>query len=298
MSRLPLAIGAIVLLAGCASRVARSSGDEQRSSAAAPPHDAPAPTEPPAVEPAPSPPPPPQPRLAWVNPARCATPCTYEPQADLVHVDDQGVAAAAGAHLVHRTIEEPVRALVRAAREAGHKIRIESAFRSYDRQAELFRQTKQRGRAARPGHSEHQLGTAVDFRVATTAGLAWLAEHAPAHGFALSYPDNKQRITGYRPEPWHARYVGPDLAAELQSRGETLEEMFRSRPERAESGSCDDCPLPASRAPCGAATETGTCRGTVLEWCFDGALASVDCAASKQRCGRDATAQRYDCLGK
>jgi len=213
-----------------------------------------------------------------------------------VRVDDQGVAAPAGAHLVHRTIEEPLRALVRAAREAGHKIRIESAYRSYEQQAELFRKTKQRGRAARPGHSEHQLGTAVDFRMPTSAAIAWLAEHASAHGFALSYPEGRQRVTGYRPEPWHARYVGLELAGELRGRSQTLEEMFRAHPDTGESGTCDDCPLPVSRAACGAATETGTCKGTVLEWCFDGALATVDCAASKQRCGRASATEPYDCI--
>jgi D-alanyl-D-alanine carboxypeptidase len=238
---------------------------------------------------------PPLPRLAWVNPARCISPCAFAP-AELVAVDDQGVPNSAGAHRVERSIQEPLRDLVSAARAAGHKLRIESAFRSYDEQARLFTRTKQVGRAARPGHSEHQLGTAVDFRLPTTAAGVWIAEHAPRFGFALSYPDGKQRVTGYRPEPWHVRFVGLELAKELGAGGSSLEELFRTRPELGESGRCDDCPTAASRRACGAIAATGTCKGTVLQWCYDDALAMVDCAASKQRCGRARGTEQYDCL--
>jgi hypothetical protein len=177
-------------------------------------------------------------------------------------------------------------------------VRIESAFRSYDDQMRLFGQIKQVGRAARPGHSEHQLGTAVDLRLPTSAAITWLAEHARDHGFALSYPNGKQRITGYRPEPWHVRFVGDELATQLHDNNWSLEELFRSRPDLGESGSCDDCPLPASRTPCGAIAAAGTCDGTVLRWCYDDALATVDCAASKQRCGRARTSDPYDCIAK
>jgi zinc D-Ala-D-Ala carboxypeptidase len=290
----------ITLVVGCGARTARPpSADERRP----PPSSELAPATPPdaadlagSVE---SPPTatslPPQPRLAWVNPARCATPCAYDPQDDLVRVDDQGGLDAAGKHRVHRSIQEPVRDLVSAARAAGHKIRIESAFRSYDDQARVFKQTKQVGRAARPGHSEHQLGTAVDFRMPTTAAIQWLAERAPARGFALSYPDGKQRTTGYRPEPWHVRFVGNEIANELTAKGMTLEELFRSRPELGESGSCDDCPGTA-RVTCGDITAAGKCDGTVLKWCYDGTLATVDCAAFKHRCAR--TADNFDCIAR
>jgi hypothetical protein len=119
----------------------------------------------------------------------------------------------------------------------------------------------------------------------TTAAIDWLAEHAAGFGFVRSYPDAKQRITGYRPEPWHVRWVGPALAAEVLATGAPLEEFFRQQPGAGESGSCADCPLPASRAPCGAIDAAGTCKGDVLIWCYDGALAAVDCTASQQHCG-------------
>jgi hypothetical protein len=176
-------------------------------------------------------------------------------------------------------------------------MRISSAFRSYRDQARLFRAVtiKERGRAARPGHSEHQLGTAIDLRLPTTKAIEWLAEHAAQHGFALSYPPGKQRLTGYRPEPWHVRFVGPEVAAELHHQGWTLEEMFRARPDLGESGSCGDCPGAISRARCGAVDAVGNCRGTVLTWCYDGALAAVDCAVSHQTCERGVDGSLPDC---
>jgi zinc D-Ala-D-Ala carboxypeptidase len=237
-------------------------------------------------------------RLAWVNPSRCVMPCTYAPQPRLVRVDKQGVADPAGGHLVDPVIQEPLRALVKAAHAAGHRLRIESAFRSYDDQARLFRENKQVGRVARPGHSEHQLGTTIDFRMPTLAAGDWLAEHAPDHGFVVSYPAGKQRITGYRPEPWHVRFVGQQVASELRTSGMILEELFRARPDLGESGGCGDCPQPVSRLACGDIDAAGTCDGTVLQWCYDDALASVDCAAFKQRCGRAPSSDVYDCIVK
>ena len=224
-------------------------------------------------------------RLAWVNPARCLAMCASDPQGVLVRLDDRGQPSARGKHRVEEAAAVALNALLSVARDAGFKLRVNSAFRSYREQARVFRSAKERGRAARPGHSEHQLGTAIDLRLPSSAAIAWLADHAFEHGFALSYPEGKQRLTGYRPEPWHVRFVGRELATELHQRGLTLEELFRARPELGESGLCDDCPLAISRAACRGVTEAGACRGTVLSWCYDGALAAVDCAVSDQTCG-------------
>jgi hypothetical protein len=211
-------------------------------------------------------------------------------------VNERGQNDPRGAHRVDATALAALRELLAAARAAGYGLKIASAFRGYPEQTRVFSSTKEEGRAARPGHSEHQLGTTVDLRLPSSAAIVWLAEHAPAHGFALSYPEGKQRLTGYRPEPWHIRYVGPEVAGELARRGWTLEELFRHRPELGESGSCGDCPSPLSRAPCGAVTEQGRCRGTVLHWCYEGALAAVDCAASKQICGAPAGGGPPNCV--
>lgn len=222
-----------------------------------------------------------------MNPARCLPSCAWDPGAadGLVQVNAKGEDDLRGRLRISKEIAEPLRGLLHAAQQAGHALRIESAYRSYREQERLFATIKEAGRAARPGHSEHQLGTTVDLRLPTGAAITWLAEHAAEHGFALSYPAGKQRLTGYRPEPWHIRYVGRELATVLVERGLTLEEAFRERPELGESGSCGDCPSPASQAACGTVREAGECRGSVLFWCYDGALASVDCASSGESCG-------------
>jgi hypothetical protein len=237
----------------------------------------------------------PAPRLAWVNPARCLAACAADPDQPLRRLDERGHPHPRGKHRVAEAATEPLTHLLAAARDAGFNIRISSAFRSYREQARLFRSIKERGRAARPGHSEHQLGTAIDLRLPTTNAIDWLAEHAFEHGFALSYPPGKQRITGYRPEPWHVRFVGRELAAELHQRGWTLEELFRARPELGASGDCADCPAAVSRARCAAVTAAGDCHGSVLTWCYDGALAAVDCTVSNQTCDRGADGQPPDC---
>jgi zinc D-Ala-D-Ala carboxypeptidase len=260
----------------------------------------PAPVPPPEVPPAPVEPAPPVvpggPRLAWVNPARCLQPCTYDPSPGLVRVNERGVRDRRGRHRVSAELAPELRELVAAARAEGHILRIDSAYRSYEAQAQLFATILERGRAARPGHSEHQLGTAVDLRLPSTAAIGWLAENAPLFGFVVSYPPGKQKVTGYRPEPWHVRYVGRALAEQVAAAGGSLEEFFRARPELGESGSCASCPEPASQAGCAGATRTGVCDGTVLTWCYEGALAAVDCAASKQICGPSPASGEPDCL--
>lgn len=280
-------------LSGCATSARPR--PEPVAAVLTPPTEQPVP--PPVVAPVPPPPAAPQPRLPWVNPARCLPVCAMDPSASLVQVNERGELAPGGRHRVAAEVQQELQALIAAARASGHNISVSSAFRSYEAQARLFEQIKEAGRAARPGHSEHQLGTTIDLRLPTGAAIEWLAAHAADFSFALSYPPGKQRTTGYRPEPWHIRFVGPELAKELHGSGLILEELFRKRPTLAESGSCADCPLPASRTECGAQTSAGSCAGTVLSWCYDGSLATVDCAVSGQSCGQSPGGD-FDCLPK
>lgn len=92
--------------------------------------------------------------------------------------------------------------------------------------------------AARPGYSEHQTGLAID--ISTTAlgcrigsfgassASKWIAANAWQYGFIVRYPSNATtKITGYVWEPWHLRYVGIELAADMQAKGtQTLEQYF------------------------------------------------------------------------
>ncbi len=81
--------------------------------------------------------------------------------------------------------------------------------------------------SATPGHSQHQLGTAVDFTngaagyqvwapFAQTSAYWWLEHHAWEYGFVLAYPRGKEEQTGYHWEPWHYRYVGVEDAKRLK----------------------------------------------------------------------------------
>lgn len=80
-----------------------------------------------------------------------------------------------------------------------------------------------------PGHSEHQLGLAVDINGAVYDIYPWLAEHSWEYGFILRYPEGKTEITGCQPEEWHFRYVGTDAAKEIYESGLCLEEYLEAR---------------------------------------------------------------------
>lgn len=169
-----------------------------------------------------------------------ALPETYEPP-DLVAVSRTGLD---GSGRIRALIVDDLAALGDAAQSAGVALAVQSAYRSYARQGVVFAGWESASGhdealrfSARPGHSEHQLGTAVDLREAggpapwevrfgeRPAGR-WLAEHAWEFGFALSYPDGAEDRTCYGPEPWHVRYLGREAAAALKASGLTLREWL------------------------------------------------------------------------
>ena len=129
-------------------------------------------------------------------------------------------------------------AMQAAAAQEGLTLFICSGFRSYGYQNTLYSNYVARdGQAAadtysaRPGHSEHQTGLALDINstdgsMATSAEGLWLAEHCAEYGFVIRYPKGKEDITGYMYEPWHIRYLGKDLAVTLTDAQLTLEEYF------------------------------------------------------------------------
>lgn len=135
------------------------------------------------------------------------------------------------------------RRLLAAARADGVRIVALSGYRSYDEQAAVYGGwVARQGRAAadtasaRPGHSEHQTGLALDVGqgggcdlqvcFADTPAAAWVAEHAAEHGFVVRYPFGEHPTTGYWYEPWHLRHLGAERAREYTSSGAaTLEEF-------------------------------------------------------------------------
>jgi LAS superfamily LD-carboxypeptidase LdcB len=85
--------------------------------------------------------------------------------------------------------------------------------------------------SARPGHSEHQTGMAVDINdleqtFENTVEGRWLSLNAWKFGFILRYPKGRESITGYDYEPWHFRYLGSDLAEAVYCSGLTYDEFY------------------------------------------------------------------------
>lgn len=134
--------------------------------------------------------------------------------------------------------------LIAAAKAAGYELALSSGYRSEALQKQFYDSYVVKDGvagadtySARPGFSEHQTGLAVDLgRVdqkcqleicfGETAEGKWLEAHAHEYGFVVRYHKGKDAITGYQYEPWHLRYVGRELAAEMKDNGLTLEEFF------------------------------------------------------------------------
>lgn len=147
---------------------------------------------------------------------------------------------------VAATAAGPLTALLAESDEQGLGFKIASAYRSYGYQEGVYGNVvATSGQAAadrvsaRPGYSEHQTGLAVDLVTpaspgcdfdacfARTPGGRWLADNAWSYGFIVRYQPGNEALTGYSPEPWHLRYVGRALAAELRrTHVDTLEEFF------------------------------------------------------------------------
>ena len=53
-----------------------------------------------------------------------------------------------------------------------------------------------------------------------------MAANAHRYGFIVRYPKGKEKVTGYRWEPWHLRYVGTGTATHLKKTGLTLDEYL------------------------------------------------------------------------
>lgn len=138
-------------------------------------------------------------------------------------------------------------AMYAAAKADGCTLTPYSGYRSYTRQKDNFNRKveyykgqgfseadailKTRERILPAGHSEHNMGFAMDVVSASadfvsTKEYSWLLQHAHEYGFILRYPENKTQITGVMYEPWHWRYVGEKAAKDMQKSGQCLEEYL------------------------------------------------------------------------
>lgn len=147
---------------------------------------------------------------------------------------------------IRREPAKKLEELLKAAQNDGYSLYRISGFRSQENQTLTYNSYVSRdGQAqadtysARPRHSEHQTGLAIDLGSGTcdleacfghTSAGKWLASNAHKYGFIIRYLKGKENITGYQYEPWHLRYVGIDLATELHKSGQTMEEFFNLPP--------------------------------------------------------------------
>lgn len=170
-----------------------------------------------------------------VNKRRPNSPINRVPQ-DLVGV---------GTQLMRREAASALVRLRNAAAKAGVPMATVSGYRSHATQTALFNSyVAQYGQAvaetisARPGFSEHQSGLVIDIGnpngacglsacFAGTPAGSYAAANAWRYGFVVRYPNGYAYITGYAYEPWHLRYVGVYVAADMRNRGfKTLEQYF------------------------------------------------------------------------
>lgn len=222
--------------------------------------------------------------VPWVDPSRCLAPCSGPDPSRLARIDPLANLDPAGKFRLDAGAQPWLQKLLAAAQAAGHRAVVNWAHRPHQEQERLFLDEAEEGRFARPGHSEHELGLAVDLDHDGEEAARFLREQAPTFGFVLSYPAGKEKQTGFRPEPWHFRFVGVALARRLAASGQTLQEFLEQHPELGWWGDCGDCASRHARASCDGVDARGRCDGEVLRWCWRGSLASVDCAAAGGRC--------------
>jgi zinc D-Ala-D-Ala carboxypeptidase len=151
--------------------------------------------------------------------------------------------------LVRNILIDDLKALVNAAVSDGIDLSIRSAYRSYNVQVTTYNHwlSVNGGNvgatdriSARAGHSQHQLGTTIDFSTseindglggtfAGTQASKWLADNAYKYGFVIGYPAGYESVTGYSYEAWHYRYIGREYAQDMVNSGMILELYLRSK---------------------------------------------------------------------
>jgi D-alanyl-D-alanine carboxypeptidase len=165
--------------------------------------------------------------------ANCSPPDLVQLPADI---------SAQGAQYMRSQAASALEQMFADAAKAGYQLVANSTYRSYQTQVETFNYwvsvdglAYAERTSARPGHSEHQLGTVADVGTAAGAYLedftgtpeaAWLDANCYKYGFIVSYPPGTESITGYASEPWHIRYVGVGTAQQVHASGKTLHQFL------------------------------------------------------------------------
>lgn len=116
---------------------------------------------------------------------------------------------------------------------------VDKGYISYTEQEKLYKDALERyGENAdkiefKPGHSEHQLGLAVDFTVegldesdfSKTEQYTWLQENAYRFGLVQTYQTVNSQITNKAEQSYHYRFVGYEYAKYLHDSNLTLSDV-------------------------------------------------------------------------
>jgi D-alanyl-D-alanine carboxypeptidase len=180
---------------------------------------------------------------AIVNKGR-SLPSTYTPAGLTVPKVPLRLSASAAEMSVRPEMAAALQTMFSDAKGQGLNFMLASGYRSYAAQSAVYSSyAAQSGAAqadtfsARPGHSEHQTGLAADVEPVSrvceveqcfenTPEGQWLAANSYKYGLIVRYQKGKENLTGYEYEPWHVRFVGTDLAAQIHASGQTLEQFF------------------------------------------------------------------------
>ncbi len=172
-------------------------------------------------------------------------PSSYAPK-DLVKASKSGIRRGENYYLRSIVIPDLTR-MITDAKSEGVDLSIVSGYRSYQTQIDTYNYWLKMNNgntslvdtfSARAGHSQHQLGTAIDFSTneigdklgdefSNTKASKWLSQNAYKYGFVISYPKGYENITGYKHESWHYRYIGLENAQNMINLGKILELYLR-----------------------------------------------------------------------
>ena len=156
------------------------------------------------------------------------------------NADLETLGDAYGKGKMNKEAAKHFREMVDAAKKDGIKLKSVSPYRSYSSQKSIYNNYVSRDGvkkadtySARPGHSEHNTGLAVDINTASSSAhfentkeYKWLIDNSYKYGFILRYPEDKMFITGYKFEPWHYRYLNVETATKVHEMNVTYEEYL------------------------------------------------------------------------
>lgn len=146
---------------------------------------------------------------------------------------------------VNKFMIEQFNVMATDAKRENVSIKIISDFISYEQQKELYSKSKEvkegeyiDSHTTKQGYSESQIGESIDIGIedekynysldfSNTDEYKWLEKNAHKYGFILRYPKEKESITNYSFAPWHFRFVGVEIAKEINEKKLTLEEFLK-----------------------------------------------------------------------